>query len=322
MLIDTVTLMVRAGNGGNGAASFIRNAMTARGGPDGGTGGNGGNISIIGSTNIQDLAQFRYKKKIVGNDGGNGTKHNGFGKNAEHITILVPLGTRITDTASGKVIEINQLDLPVVVARGGRGGFGNAKYKSATNQSPKHRELGEPGEVKTLELELRMIAQIGLVGLPNAGKSSLLAALTHATPKIGAYPFTTLSPNIGMLEHFAIADIPGLIEGASKGIGLGLQFLKHIEKTNILVHLIDITSPHPIEDYETVRNEFALYNKALLDKQEIIALNKSDLVSPDTAKKVQKLFSDHDKPVIIMSVYDPKSMQTLANLLQSSLKTA
>lgn len=320
MLIDNVTLVIKAGDGGNGAATFRRNAMTSHGGPDGGNGGNGGDVSFQGSTNVNDLRDFRYKKAIRAENGGNGTKHNGFGRNAEHIVVVVPLGTRITDLDTGKVIEIESVNKPVLIARGGVGGYGNVKFKSATNQAPKNRDLGGLGESKNIQLELRMIAEIGLIGLPNAGKSSLLAKLTHATPTIGAYPFTTLEPNIGMLGNHPIADIPGLIEGASRGIGLGLKFLKHIEKTKILVHCIDITIDNPRLAYETVRKEFQEYNPLLLEKPEVLFLNKTDLVDEHKVKEVAKLFKPLHKETFVGSIHDETGIDVLKRGILNALK--
>lgn len=319
MLVDNVTLVVKAGDGGNGAATFRRDAMTSRGGPDGGNGGNGGDVLFQGSTNVNDLRFFRFKKKIVGENGGHGTKHNGFGKNGEHVVVFVPLGTRITNVDTGENIEIESVTTPVRVARGGTGGFGNVKFKSATNQTPKERELGGKGERKNILLELRIIANIGLIGLPNAGKSSLLAALTNATPAIGAYPFTTLEPNIGMCGKYAIADIPGLIEGASHGVGLGIKFLKHIEKTTVLVHCIDITIDDPVNAYETVRKEFAQHNPKLLEKPEIVFLNKADLVDEQEIREaVRKLGSKH-LAIYTGSAQKKESVQALKNVLVACL---
>jgi GTPase len=314
MLIDNVTLVVKAGDGGNGAATF----RAFRGGPDGGNGGNGGDVLFAGSANVNDLSLFRYKKVIRAENGGHGTRHNGFGKNAQHVVFFVPLGTRITDTDTGKSIEIETVSKPVRIARGGKGGFGNVKFKSATNQAPKNREPGSLGESKNILLELRIIAEIGLIGLPNAGKSSLLTVLTNATPAIGAYPFTTLEPNIGMYGTHLIADIPGLIEGASRGIGLGIKFLKHIEKTKILVHCIDITIDDPLKAYETVRNEFRAYNPLLLEKKEIIFLNKTDLVDKNKVKEVIQLFMPLHKEVFAGSVKDEKSIQAFKHILTSA----
>lgn len=319
MLIDNVTLVVKAGDGGNGAATFRRDAMTAHGGPDGGNGGNGGDVSFQGSPNVHDLREFRYKKIIKAENGGNGTKHNGFGKNAEHILISVPLGTRITNVDSGDSIEIESVKKPILLAHGGIGGFGNFKFKSATNQSPKNREFGGQGESKNLNLELRIIAEIGLIGLPNAGKSSLLTVLTNATPTIGAYPFTTLEPNIGMFGKHAIADIPGLIEGASQGVGLGIKFLKHIEKTKILVHCIDITIDDPVAAYDTVRKEFKEYNETLLEKPEIIFLNKTDLVDENKINEMKKKFRSLKKQIFAGSVHNEKSIHDLKKILTTQL---
>lgn len=321
MLIDNVPLIVKAGDGGNGAATFARTSMKARGGPDGGNGGNGGDILFQGSPNVNDLREFRYKKKIVGHNGGHGTKHNGFGKNAPHIVVFVPLGTRVTNTDTGEVINIESVEKPVLIARGGAGGFGNFKFKSATNQAPTNRELGGAGEVKNILLELRLIAAIGLIGLPNAGKSSLLTKLTNATPAIGAYPFTTLEPTIGMFGKYPIADIPGLIEGASKGVGLGTRFLKHIEKTKILVHCIDITSDNVLKDYETVRNEFREFNPMLLEKPELVFLNKTDIATPEAVEKAVSAFTKLGKQVFAGSVHMPDSIDKLKPILLALLQT-
>lgn len=320
MLIDKITLSIKAGNGGNGAATFLKNGQTAKGGPDGGNGGNGGNIYIQGSTNVNDLRQFRYKKKIRAQDGIAGSKQNLFGKNAPHITILVPLGTSVTDTKLERVYEVIDTRRLLLVAKGGRGGWGNTKYKSSTNQSPEFAEYGKPGQEKKLILELRLIADIGLIGLPNAGKSSLLSVLTNATPKIANYPFTTLEPNIGMLGIHPIADIPGLIEGAAEGRGLGAKFLKHIEKTKILVHCIELTENNVEEKYNIVRNEFEHFNQSLLEKPEIILLTKTDLVDEKTIKKFKELFEKKGKVVLTYSIYDTNSIETLRKTLESTLE--
>lgn len=320
MLVDNIGLIIKAGNGGDGAATFLRNEMTAKGGPDGGNGGNGGNIYFQGSTNINDLREFRYKKNITADDGIPGKHKKLFGKNAEDLTILLPLGTRITDTNSTRVIEIIDKTTKVLIAKGGKGGRGNTEFKSATNQTPRYAEKGTQGEEKKLFLELRMIADVGLIGLPNAGKSSLLSVLTNATPKIGAYAFTTLEPNIGMLGKHAIADIPGLIEGASKGKGLGVEFLKHIEKTKVLVHCIDSSDADPEKTYETVRNEFKQFNISLLNKPEIILLTKTDLADEKTVKKNVKLLEKKNKKILTASIYNEKSLEVLKEKLENILK--
>lgn len=314
MLVDNIKLTIKAGDGGNGSAHFLRNAQTSRGGPDGGNGGNGGDIYFRGSHNITDLREFRYKKKIVAESGTAGRGQKMFGRNAQHLTIELPLGTRITDRSSGKIYEITDTPTPVLFARGGLGGRGNTEFKSATNQTPTNFETGTPGETKELLLELRIIAQIGLIGLPNAGKSSILKALTMATPKIGAYPFTTLEPNIGMLGSHAIADIPGLIEGASKGKGLGTDFLRHIEKTKILIHCIDLTNTAPKKTYDTVRSEFRKFDPLLLSKPEYVLLTKTDLVSTEVLQKTTKLFAKRGV-VLSCSIYDHQSIDTLKKTL-------
>jgi len=317
MLVDNISLYIKAGKGGDGAATFLRNAVTPKGGPDGGNGGNGGNIYFQGSTNINDLRQFRFKKKITAEDGVPGKHKKLFGKNAPHLTIYLPLGTRITNTASGSVIEITNITTPILLARGGKGGRGNTEFKSATNQTPLFAEKGTLGEEKKLLLELRLIADVGLIGLPNSGKSSLLSVLTNAKPKIGNYAFTTLEPNIGMLNKHPIADIPGLIEGASKGKGLGVEFLKHIEKTKVLVHCIDATIENVQKAYETVRHEFAQHNMSLLDKPEIILLSKTDLADEKTIKKNIKILQKKGKKVLAASIYNPESLDLLKKELEN-----
>ena len=240
-----------------------------------------------------------------------------FGKNADHTTVLVPVGTKITEVGTDKVYEIIDTESPYLIALGGLGGRGNTEFKSATNQAPTFAEKGTAGEEKTLHLELKLIADIGLIGLPNAGKSSLLSVLTHATPKIGNYPFTTLEPNIGMLENFAIADIPGLIEGASTGKGLGTAFLKHIEKTKIIVHCIDVTDEDPEKTYRIVRNEFKEHNEALLEKPEIILFTKTDLVDEEVVAQRLKLFKKKHKDVFSVSVFKETSVEKVREILLS-----
>jgi GTP-binding protein len=320
MLVDNITLTVKAGNGGNGAVTFLSNAHQPKGGPDGGNGGNGGNVYFQGTTHVTDLREFRFKKKVSAEDGVNGRRQKLFGRNGTHKTIYVPLGTRITDTASEKSYEITDTITPICVAKGGIGGRGNDEFKSATNQTPRYAEEGTLGEEKILQLELKLIADIGLAGLPNAGKSSLLAVLTNADPKIGNYPFTTLEPNIGMFGKYPIADIPGLIEGASKGRGLGVTFLKHVEKTKIIIHCIDSTTENIEETYETIRKEFGEYNPLLLQKPELILLTKKDLIDEKTIKKHQKLFEKKGKKVLTYSIYDLESIRNLKKSLEEILE--
>lgn len=311
MFIDTVTLEIQAGNGGNGSSSFRRDAQTSKGGPDGGNGGEGGSIYFQGSSHINDLREFRYKKHIEGQSGIDGKGKKLFGKNAPDITILLPLGTVVTDIETQRTFEIRDTIKQFLVAKGGKGGRGNVEFATPTNRAPVYAEKGKPGEKKTLHLELKLIADVGLIGLPNAGKSSLLSVITHANPKIGNYPFTTVEPNIGMLDTYPIADIPGLIEGASKGRGLGITFLKHIEKTKLIVHCIDVTESDPLKAYTIVRAEFASYNKKLLEKQEIIVLNKSDLVNDQRIKELKKIFKSTSTSVFVCSIYNEKQIEQL-----------
>lgn len=322
MFVDSVTISVRAGKGGNGAATFRRDAQTAKGGPDGGNGGNGGNIYVQGSKNLNDLRQFRFKKSVQAENGIDGQGKNLFGKNAPHLTIYVPLGTQVTDLTNNRVFEIVDDTRNLLVVHGGKGGRGNYEFKSATNRTPTYAEKGEPGEEKQIHLELKILAQIGLVGLPNAGKSSLLSVLTNAKPAIGNYPFTTLEPNIGMMGTYAIADIPGLIEGASEGKGLGIKFLKHIEKTQVLVHCIDAADEHPETSYAVVREEFGKYSPALLEKPEIILVTKVDLASEEQIAAVVKRFKKSHAKVLTSSIYDEESIKKLKKTLLTVVKSS
>ncbi len=319
MLIDDVTITIKAGDGGNGSASFKRNAQTAKGGPDGGNGGNGGNVYFVGVNDISALTPFRYKKKVAAEDGIAGARQNLYGRNGKDLYVPVPIGTHVTDLANGSVIEIVDAE-PVLLAKGGKGGRGNNEFKTAILQTPKFAEPGGPGEERQLHLVLKLIADIGFIGLPNAGKSSMLTVLTNANPKIGNYPFTTLEPNIGMLDTIALADIPGLIEGASHGRGLGTKFLKHIEKTKLLVHCIDSTIENPLETYQTVRKEFEEYNPALLTKPEVILLTKIDLVDDGIQERNMKALTETKREVRTMSIYDETQIADFKEFLISFVK--
>ena len=307
MLVDNITLTVKAGNGGNGAATL----GPFKSGPDGGSGGAGGNIFFTGSTDVNDLRQFRYRKTIIAQRGGDGARQKKNGRKAGDVHVLIPIGTKVTDAHTNESIEITDVGKPVLIARGGSGGRGNVHFKSSVNQTPKTAEKGGPGQERELLLELRIIAEVGLIGLPNAGKSSLLTVLTHAHPAVAAYPFTTLDPTVGMLGTHPIADIPGLIEGASRGKGLGISFLRHIEKTKILLHCIDVTLEDPMHAYTIIRDEFKQFDPALLTKPEYIVLTKTDLSDNETIQKVTKIFTDEKKQVFTSSVYDNKSVEAL-----------
>lgn len=312
MLVDEVFVTIKAGDGGNGAVSFRRNAQTAKGGPDGGNGGNGGSVYLEGSTNIADLREFQFKKKIQAQDGIRGKKKNLFGKNGEDLLVRVPIGTRVIDEQNNIIVEIKNESDRVLIAQGGKGGRGNNEFKSAINQTPLEFEEGEKGEEKKVTLELRLVADIGFVGYPNAGKSSLLEALTNAKPKIGNYPFTTLDPNLGISDGIILADMPGILEGASKGKGLGLKFLKHIEKTRFLVYCIDSTEDHPVATYEKIKNEFSLFNKELLEKPSIIILTKIDLINTKDFDKKKKEFTEGK--IIGISVYEKETLKDVKRL--------
>jgi len=320
MLIDKVTITIQGGNGGNGAVSFMRSEGNPKGGPDGGNGGNGGDVYFVGINDLTALDKFQYKKVWKAGDGVPGKKKNLFGKNAPDLVIRIPLGTRILAEDGNEITEITVAEKPYLIANGGKGGRGNNEFKSATNQTPRFAEKGEEGEKKLLTLELRLIAQIGLIGLPNAGKSTLLSVLTNAKPKIGDYPFTTLEPNVGMMEGIMLADIPGLIEGASEGKGLGTTFLKHIEKTQLLVHCIDVQTADPLKGYQTVRQEFEAYNPELLEKPEIIVLTKIDQVDAEEAKAKVAALTETKRTVYPSTILDENALATFQTKLVQAYK--
>jgi GTP-binding protein len=321
MLIDEATITVKAGNGGKGKTSFKRNAQTAKGGPDGGNGGNGGDVYAQGVDDIMALMEFRYKKSVRGEDGIGGGKQNLYGRNGEDLIVRFPVGTFITNQSTNEIIEITDTATKHLLAKGGKGGRGNNEFKSATNQTPYYAEKGEQGEDKRFFLELKLIADVGLIGLPNSGKSSLLDALTNAHPKIGDYSFTTLEPNLGVLDGLIVADIPGLIEGASEGKGLGDKFLRHVEKTKVLIHCIDCKSVDFKKDYETIIKELHDYKNDLTVKNELLILTKSDLVDAKEVQKLLKVADKLNKNNLAVSVFDDRSLEELkAKILQLTQK--
>lgn len=286
MFIDKVKIHVKAGDGGDGAVAFRREKYVPAGGPSGGDGGSGGSIIFIGDSGMHTLMDFRYKRNYKGERGENGRKKNQYGKQGEDLILKVPVGTLIKDEATDTVMfDIREANKPYIVAQGGRGGRGNIKFKSSIRRAPRFAEPGRKGEERDIVLELKMIADVGLVGLPNVGKSTLLSVLSNAQPKIANYHFTTLQPNLGVLQmgsgkDFVIADIPGLIEGASEGAGLGLSFLRHIERTRMLVHVLDVAGSEgrdPVEDYQMIMEELRSYSEKLAEKPMIIAANKTDI---------------------------------------------
>jgi GTP-binding protein len=318
MLVDEVVIRVNAGTGGNGAVSFKRNAQTAKGGPDGGNGGNGGNVYFQGINDITALSEFSYKKSVKAEDGVKGGKQNLFGRNGKDLIVKLPLGSVITNLKTKEVLEIKNETSKILIAMGGKGGKGNNEFKTATDQAPYYAEKGGIGDEKHLKIELKLIADIGLIGLPNAGKSSLLEVLTNAKPKIGNYAFTTLEPNLGVMQGgLILADIPGLIEGASSGKGLGDKFLKHIERTKVLIHCIDVNSDIPLKNYATVRNELQNYNEDLVTKNELIVLTKTDLIDSKSLLKLKKQFAKISSNVLNVSIYDELSLGKLKeNIIQ------
>ncbi len=291
MFLDEVRIVVRAGAGGDGAATMRREAHVPRGGPDGGDGGRGGSVYLrvdVGQTTLRD---FRYRHRFAATPGGSGERQKRHGKAGEDLFLAVPPGTAVIDEGTGELIaDLVAVGQEAMVARGGRGGLGNVHFATATHQAPRHAQRGEPGEERTLRLELRLIADVGLVGLPNAGKSTLLAALTAARPKIAPYPFTTLEPNLGVLDlgvddgrRPTIADVPGLIEGASDGAGLGHAFLRHVERTRVLLHVVDGASRDPQWDHDVIRDELEAHDPALLAKPILVVFNKMDLPAAQAA---------------------------------------
>ena len=298
--MDTARIQVKAGDGGNGCISFRREKFVPRGGPDGGDGGNGGNIVLVATLGMSTLIDLRHNPRQVADNGGHGTGKQRYGADGADRIIKVPAGTIVRDRDTLEMLaDLTEPDETVVVARGGIGGKGNAHFKSSTFRSPRVAERGEPGEGREISLEIKLIADVGLVGYPNAGKSTLLARTSAATPKIASYPFTTLRPNLGVVridreQDFILADIPGLIEGAHKGAGLGHQFLRHIERTKMLIHVVDLSATDgrdPIEDYEQLNRELGHYNALLTKLPQIIAVNKIDMPeSKANLTRVQEYF--------------------------------
>lgn len=311
MLIDEVDIIIKAGHGGPGKVSF---RGKKGGGPDGGNGGKGGDVFVEVTSDLYALNRYVSKKVLAAPIGEPGGSNEKSGSNASDLILMMPIGTFITD-GQGMEIELDELGKKVLLAKGGLGGKGNAFFKSPRNTTPRYAQPGLQGEEKKLNLKLKLIADFGLIGLPNAGKSSILNELTNANAKIGDYPFTTLEPNLGMLNGKVIADIPGLIEGASEGKGLGHKFLKHIEKVKLLLHCISSESENPVKDYKIINKELKEYNPLLLEKQEIILSTKSDLVDKNDLEKKLKSLSKTKKQIIPVSIHDWESLQRLMQRL-------
>ncbi len=295
MFIDKVKIFVQAGDGGRGCISFRREKYIPKGGPDGGNGGKGGDIVLVGTNSMATLIDFKYRPHFKSDYGQHGLGSNCYGKNAKDIIIKVPLGTIVRDFNTGELlVDILKEGQKYMAAKGGKGGRGNASYMTSTFQAPRIAEQGERGEYRDLLLELKTIADVGIIGYPNAGKSTLLSKTSNANPKIANYPFTTLSPNLGVVKideftSFVWADIPGLIEGASEGLGLGDEFLRHIERTKVLIHMVDVSAygRSPVKDYESINKELAAYSKELMKKPQVVVANKMDM--PNAKKNFDKL---------------------------------
>ena len=330
--VDEVSTRVVAGNGGQGCVSFRREKYVPKGGPDGGDGGKGGDVILETSERKRTLLDFRYRHEFKASSGSHGRGKNQHGKGGEDRILEVPPGTLVKDPATGAVLaDLVEAGRRWVAARGGRGGKGNAHFTSSTRQLPRFAQPGEPGEERDLILELKLLADVGLVGLPNAGKSTLIAAVSAARPKVADYPFTTLVPNLGVVQcadgtPFVIADIPGLIAGAHQGAGLGTRFLRHIERTRILVHLIDVHEVHledPLRPYRLIENELLCYSPDMLNKPRVIALNKIDLISePETLQQISHAYGETGQPIVLLSALDGRGIPELLRMLTQLLARA
>ena len=319
--LDQVKIYVKAGNGGSGSPSFRREKFVEFGGPDGGDGGKGGSVILISERNLNTLIDYRYQQHFKAERGKDGSGKNKTGKGGEDLYLKVPLGTQVFEEDNKTLIyDFKSQKEEFLVATGGKGGFGNTRFKSSTNRAPKKFTKGGHGEEFWIWLQLKTIADIGIIGLPNAGKSSLLASMTSANPKIANYKFTTINPNLGVASYddkeVTLADIPGLIEGAHTGTGLGIKFLKHIERCKTLLHLIDITEDDLFISYNQVRKELSKYSKDLVKKKEIVVLNKTDLIDEEEKKdKIKKLKNKLKKNIFLMSTMDKKSVSDIKSKL-------
>lgn len=318
MLIDDVTIAVSAGNGGRGAVAF--NKIKQSLGPVGGSGGAGGSVYFEGISDLGALRQFRFKKKLNAIHGEDGKGQFCDGKDGPDLVLKIPVGTVIHNMETGNDLEITIIGERILAVKGGKGGKGNFHFRSSTNTSPMEFQTGLPGEKFTFRLELKLIADVGLIGFPNAGKSSLINELTNAKSKVANYPFTTLEPHLGAYYELVLADVPGLIEGASANKGLGVKFLRHIERTKILFHLISAESANPAEEYAVIRRELGVYNKKLLDKKEYLFISKSDLASPVDIKNKIAVLKKINPSVKAISIHDSDSLKEVQEILNNIAK--
>ena len=326
MFIDQATIYVKAGKGGNGVVSFRREKFIPKGGPDGGNGGDGGSVIIRADRQLTTLLDFRYKRNYHAPDGQPGMSSRKSGKSGDDIVIRVPAGTLIQDAeTSDMYADLVEDNDEFIIAKGGRGGKGNAMFATSTNQAPRKATKGDEGEAKTIQLELKLLADVGLVGFPNAGKSTLISRISAAKPKIADYPFTTLVPNLGIVRYaeyqsFVVADMPGLIQGAHEGKGLGIQFLKHIERTRVLVFMIESSSDDPKEQYETLVNELMTFKESMVKKPQIVAITKMDLADESQRKELRKVKFKRGVPVVHISSATGEGLKELLDELWKKLK--
>ncbi|MCA3310083.1 MAG: GTPase ObgE [Roseomonas sp.] len=327
--LDEAKIWVKAGDGGDGVIAFRREKFIEFGGPDGGNGGKGGNVIAEAVAGLNTLIDFRYAQHFKARKGGNGAGSDRTGAASDEVVLKLPVGTQIfADDRETMIADLDKLGKRVVLARGGDGGFGNANYKTSTNRAPRRADKGWPGEERWLWLRLKLIADAGLVGLPNAGKSTFLAAVSAARPKIADYPFTTLHPQLGVVrlnatEEFVLADLPGLIEGAAEGAGLGTRFLGHVERCKVLLHLVDGSAADPARAYRTIRRELAEYGHGLEDRPELVALNKADAMTPQArTARVKALSRAAGKPVMLISGASgegvPELLRALADMIAAA----
>jgi GTP-binding protein len=324
--VDQIKIFCRSGHGGAGSKHFLRNKLTAMGGPDGGDGGRGAHIILKGNTQLWTLLHLRYYKNVLAENGGNGAGNNSSGKTGKDIVIEVPLGTIAKDEETGEVVgEILEDGQELILMKGGRGGLGNSNFKTSTNQAPEYAQPGEEGVEGFRILELKVLADVGLVGFPNAGKSTLLSSITAATPKIADYAFTTLVPQLGMVEYrdgksFCVADLPGIIEGAAEGKGLGHRFLRHIERNSILLFLIPADSPDHKKEFEILRNELEQYNPEMLQKDFVIAISKSDMLDDELKTAIEKELPKKI-PHVFISSFTNQGLTQLKDLLWETMNS-
>ncbi len=326
MFIDYAKIYIKAGNGGDGAVAFRREKYVPKGGPAGGNGGTGGSVIFRADRNLTTLLDFQYKRKYIADNGDPGGSSLKDGKNGQDIIIKIPIGTLIKDVDTNEIIfDLDSDQKEFVAVKGGKGGKGNSNFATPTNQTPRFAEPGRPGGEKNIGLELKLIADVGLVGFPNSGKSTLISVISDAKPKIADYPFTTLEPNLGIVRYknyqsITVADIPGIIEGAHLGKGLGLKFLRHIERTKILLIMIDITSEDYVKDYKTLLGELEKYSKVLSKKKKLVALTKSDLIEPKELKKIRdKKIPGYKGEILIFSSVTKDGIDKMLDVLWKEL---